>query len=340
MTFVPAGLMEPTRTTIPRRPRSVRRTSDLTIAFVNAGAGNGQQALELTGGARDLRTDARGRAQLLEEATVRAVVGAGRELERLTTSPDDPGAQSLLGQRVAGGFRAAVDQAVPEHRERRSPLYLLLDDLPVAALISGYASLYRREPVVGSETPHRGTERSASGLKADICSGWRSDGTMMVAVRRDGQVPVTMGPTAPLLEDPADPAGWHHVAALPPWAMRRRRLVDVSGPSGASMLVVHAMFRDTHADEEAVETVLHEYTLDLEVDARSLVVARSEATPRVLPWEECPAAAASARRLEGHHVDDLRGFVKAELWGTSTCTHLNDLLRSVGDVGTLARSLV
>jgi hypothetical protein len=31
----------------------------------------------------------------------------------------------------------------------------------------------------------------------------------------------------------------------------------------------------------------------------------------------------------GHRVADLRGLVKDELVGTSTCTHLNDLLASL-----------
>ena len=319
-----------------------------------------QRGLELAGHARDLRTGADGEAEVLAEATVRAVLDGSRVLGRLETSPAVPAAQSLVGERVAGGFRAAVDQAVPDHRHARSPLYLLLDDLPVAALISGYADLYRRDPAsppmpapstpgsvdtttpgpVDPTTPGPGDgadpSRAAPALKADICSGWRSDGTMMVALREEGRIPITVGPIAPALEDPSDPWGWHRIEPLGPGAMRRRRLIDVTA---GDPLVVRAMFRDTHADSAGVETVLHEYTLELELDPVNLVVHRSEATPRVLPWVECPAAAASAHRLEGQTVEGLRSFVRGELAGTSTCTHLNDLLRSIADVGALVTAL-
>jgi hypothetical protein len=57
----------------------------------------------------------------------------------------------------------------------------------------------------------------------------------------------------------------------------------------------------------------------------------------VLPYPECPWAAASAQRLEGVNVADLPTVVKQEFAGTSTCTHLNDLLRSLRDVHRLSR---
>ena len=57
------------------------------------------------------------------------------------------------------------------------------------------------------------------------------------------------------------------------------------------------------------------------------------ATPRVLPWLECPAAAASAARVQGRPVGELRALVKEELVGISTCTHLNDLLASLAQAG-------
>jgi hypothetical protein len=119
--------------------------------------------------------------------------------------------------------------------------------------------------------------------------------------------------------------------------MRRRRLIDVA-PNGP-LLQVAAMFRDTHVDQEGDETVLHEYELEMDVDIESMVVRRCQARPRTLPWPECPAAAASARRLEGHAVEELRAFVRTDFRGTSTCTHLNDLLRSLADVTVLVQAL-
>ena len=60
-----------------------------------------------------------------------------------------------------------------------------------------------------------------------------------------------------------------------------------------------------------------------------------DAIPQVLPWVECPVAAASAWSLVGTPIGDVRRAVRSTFHGTHTCTHLNDLLRSVGDVPAL-----
>jgi hypothetical protein len=84
-----------------------------------------------------------------------------------------------------------------------------------------------------------------------------------------------------------------------------------------------------------VETIIHEYTLAAVVDADTGVIVDSRAIPRVLPWRECPGAVASAERIAGMTLQDLHFRVRQELSGTSTCTHLNDLLRSVADAEAL-----
>jgi hypothetical protein len=189
----------------------------------------------------------------------------------------------------------------------------LLDDLPVAALISGYARLYLGE-IVG--------DQATQAMKSDICSGWRAEGTMMTSVHAGRGVPVTVGPPAPLVDDEIahDADGWHTIGGGDAWDVR-------------------AMFRDTHVDRDGEETVLHEYALTATVDPTTRAFTTCKAVPRVLPWVECPVAAASADHLVGQRVDGVRDFVRAELRGTTTCTHLNDLLRSLGDVGHLADSL-
>ena len=95
------------------------------------------------------------------------------------------------------------------------------------------------------------------------------------------------------------------------------------------------MFRDTYVRSDGVETIVHEYTLDATVDAATGVIVESRATPRVLPWQECPGAVASAERIAGMTLRELHFRVRQELFGTSTCTHLNDLLRSVADADAL-----
>jgi hypothetical protein len=94
---------------------------------------------------------------------------------------------------------------------------------------------------------------------------------------------------------------------------------------------IDAMFRDTYVRTDGVETIIHEYTLAAEVDTDSGVIAESVATPRVLPWQECPGAVASAARITGMTLQELHFRVRQELAGTSTCTHLNALLRSIAD---------
>jgi hypothetical protein len=73
----------------------------------------------------------------------------------------------------------------------------------------------------------------------------------------------------------------------------------------------------------------------VQVDPAAGVVLSCVATPHVLPWLECPVAAASATRLAGVPLAGLRGHVRQTFGGTSTCTHLNDTLRSLEDVSTL-----
>ncbi|MEY2571006.1 MAG: hypothetical protein QOE63_1356, partial [Acidimicrobiaceae bacterium] len=123
------------------------------------------------------------------------------------------------------------------------------------------------------------------------------------------------------------------IEPLAPGAMRRRRRIDVWRDD---VVNVDAMFRDTHVTDEGAETVLHEWSVVAVIDPSTWVIDGCDATPHALPWGECPAAAGSARRLVGHTVTELRSLVNQELRGTSTCTHLNDLLRSLADVGTLA----
>jgi hypothetical protein len=294
--------------------------------------------LALSGVARDLVTEAT-HTVVVGNATVHASVDEAGNLASLSIEPAIEPASAdgigLVGRAVAGGFRDAVRAEFPHDVAIGSPLALLLDDLPVASLISGYARLY-------SGTIPAGTARA--GVKSDICSGWRSEGTMMTSVRRGTGVPVTLGPTAPPptvsgtdSDHEHDVIGWHHIEPLPVGSMRRRRMVDVHVADDRWW--VNAMFRDTHVQPGGNETVLHEYTLTATIDASTRSFLTCSAVPRVLPFVECPVAAASADRLVGQPVDATRDYVRRELRGISTCTHLNDLLRSLGDVGTLTSSL-
>jgi len=320
---VPAAMSHPVAISPPRLPGSIRRTTHIDM-LVGAGP------LTLDGRARDLVTSATGQ-QVVGEATMLAGLDDQGRLASLDTTswpPTDGDTASLRGLVVSGGFRAAVGRAFATDVEHGTPLAQLLDDLPVAALISGYARLY--EGAIPAD-------QAQQSMKSDICSGWRAEGTMMTSVQAGRGVPVTRGPRAPSISDDAavDLLGWHDIGSLPIGAMRRRRLVDVT--VGDERWQVAAMFRDTHVDPDGDETVLHEYSLTATIDAVTQTFVACAAVPRVLPWVECPVAAASADRLVGHRVTSVRELVRSSLRGTSTCTHLNDLLRSLGDVATLAQ---
>lgn len=285
--------------------------------------------LTLVGRARDLWTDARGAARVLGTARYEARVGSflERDVQALRGDPDHPALQQLVGVRASSGFRGALDRALADEREARSLLYLLLDDLPVATLVSGYAVTHGIDFSVpkGSMRQH-----------PDLCSGWRTGGTLLTGIEESGRVPVATGPDAPPLEREDDPLTWHALPPLPDTGMRRHRRLDLTL---GDAIEVDAFFRDLHVAPGGRATVLHEYTVAARVDPESLTFARIEATARALPWIECNPAPASASRLLGRPVRDLRAHVRSEFTGVTTCTHLNDTLRSLEDLETLAAAL-
>jgi hypothetical protein len=57
----------------------------------------------------------------------------------------------------------------------------------------------------------------------------------------------------------------------------------------------------------------------------------------VLPYRECPLAANELDRIIGLPLADFRMAIPSVLRGTLGCTHLNDVLRALSDVPTLAR---
>jgi hypothetical protein len=284
--------------------------------------------LRLTGRARDLRTNANSDPLVVDAVTVQAEVdrNEGSRLLSLDVEPDVSGVGDLLDERVASGFRAAVERRLPEHEHARTTLFLLLDDLPVAALISGYA--YQLDPEFGPQIRVPAPPR-------DLCAGWAGDGTMMAAIDAGEPLPLATGPMAPELTT-SDEWAWHELPTMPPVSMRRRRRLDVWHEDTWH---VDAMFRDSWVGPDGVETVVHEYAATASVDPDNHAVTAIAATPKVLPWPECPAAAASALRLVNTPVDDLRTRVRADFTGISTCTHLNDMLRSFADVPALAAQI-
>ena len=248
------------------------------------------------------------------------------------------------------GFRSRFNAVVTEGCEDGSLLYLLLDDLPGATLVSGYALVRggALEKAPHNERPSAERPGDAStvgpfpdfGAQGDICAGWAHDASMMVHVRETGSLPMALGPPAPTLEEEDDPLSWHGMGKLPPHGVRRRRRLDLVAPSEGDpdhLLDLH--FRDSHVDEQGSETTVHEYTVSGTVDLRAGRIGTVSARAHVLPWMECPGALASAQRIDGMELSEVRSRVRKEFVGRSTCTHLNDSLRSLADVTALHRAL-
>jgi hypothetical protein len=121
--------------------------------------------------------------------------------------------------------------------------------------------------------------------------------------------------------------------------MRRLRRIDV-GPRSGTTHPVDVFFRDSHVDGQGNETVVHEYSVTATVDVGTRTIVAIDAAPDVLPWPECPGAVGSATRLVGHPLAGLRPRVRKNFVGTSTCTHLNDVLRGLTDVDPLIDELL
>jgi hypothetical protein len=140
-----AGPHAPATATPPRALGSVRRTT--SIDTVRPDGPDGELVVDARG--RDLRTGPDG----VDQVEVLGEVALALRLEPATHALVDiradragadglPDFRPLLGASVGSGFRRLLDQALPGERDRGSLLYLLLDDLVGAVLVSGYSLLH------------------------------------------------------------------------------------------------------------------------------------------------------------------------------------------------------
>ncbi len=341
------GTNAPTSWTPPRRRASLRRTT--TFDSLRPDGLDG--AILQRGRGRDLWTSASGSAEVVAAAELTVITDYvdGPVVQSVDLVPAVGGVDALVGRRASTGFRAVIDESVDA--ARGSLGYLLLDEIPAATLVSGFAVAAAAEHGDVDLSKMRLASPSQPRLQVpDLCAGFRNGGTMLANADASGRTPMLFGPVALSVERPADEWGWHDIAPLPPHGMRRRRRIDVfdgvdgvdgvgGSRAGHGHVRVDVFFRDSHMSADGIETAVHEYTVDAVIDRATMSVVSCEATPRVLPWRECPEAAASVRRLAGWPVRGLRPEVRAQFVGPSTCTHLNDVLRGLEDVEWLVAEL-
>jgi hypothetical protein len=314
-----------------RRPNSLRRTTSIDSAWPN---GYGQP-WEMNGQARDVLTTDEGELRVLATGHFRIKTSPAREILSIATDPRDDRIAQLVGIRAGGASRAAIAEILGDLRG--SPLFQLLDDFAGASLVAGWIwSRWTSDWL--TRAPRIGAPGSAgrAGRMVDICAGFAAGSS---ALRPDGapdhvsQSSAAVGP----LEHPDDPGGWHAMPAQTGQQMRRARRIDAWLHAGS--VFVDAGFQDSGSNPGGGRTAVHEYRVHAEIDAETGVLTALEAQPLVLPYRECPGAAANVTRLIGARVSGLRMAVLETLPSTLGCTHLNDVLRALADVPDLVKAL-
>ncbi|MHA7652272.1 DUF2889 domain-containing protein [Mycobacterium sp. ML4] len=271
----------------------------------------------------DLRARDTGSAEVLGDVRVQAHL-MDQVIAEISATPQVSGLDRLRGCHVGRGFRSTIAELLPEEVQRASLLHLLLDDWVGAALVSGYATQHAAI-VLGIEQK---VPAGVADRMAGICAGFAPQASLITYTRRHDVLPTGRGPVAPPLR------GLHEVEPLRARGMRRFRRLDVwADEAGAAAFDAH--FRDSHMDDDLVETIVHEYTVAGSVDTATRTITSVDAEVRVLPWEECPGAIGSAARVRGMPLAEVRDRVRGEFVGTSTCTHLNDTLRAIADLDAL-----
>ena len=261
-----------------------------------------------------------------------ATVSMDRKIQAITSDPCRPGIAGLVGAQGGTKLRSAIDAALPDDRARHTPLALLLDDIAGASLVGPFA--WSRHVTDWTQVFGERADRdlvSRRRTMVGICAGFRPGSSTLehesAATVGHNVVPV------PTLIDPEDPEGWHPLPPFPEVGMRRARRMDVWREGTTYRVDAH--FRDSSTDPEVGEIAVHEYTLDVAVDVPTRTVTEVVATPRILPFPECPSAAPNVSRLVGQPLATLRQGVLELLRGTDCCTHLNDALRALADVAWL-----
>lgn len=316
-----------------RRPNSVRRTSSIDMCWPQ---GMGKPA-RFAGRARDVYTGPDGGAPIpIAEDALEADVAPDRTVLAIETRPARAQAAGLVGARGGDYLRKVLNERLPAEREAGTALYLLIDDLSGASLVSGWAwsrwtdRWMQRAHEYKSADEERAARRSRM---ESVCIGFRPGSSALTDLHGADQ---NHAPVLPL-PNPDDPQGWHAFTENEGVSMRRARRIDLW--RDGAMVRIDATFQDSASVPEGGRVAIHEYLLDVRVDAATMTVASVTPDPRILPYRECPSAVGNVGRLVGTPVRDLRNTVLVELRRVLGCTHLNDALRALAEVPLLLAHL-
>lgn len=290
----------------------------------------------MTGRARDLLTPFEDGAVELASGAYTIKASPQREILEIDISEDHARVGELVGVRAGGASRTALAQVLGDMRG--TPLFQVLDDFAGASLVAGW--IWSRWTPDWHARMAANREKSGAGNKGrmvNICTGFTEGGSSLTGdgdVDHSDQSATEVGP----LVNPDDPAGWHIMPEQQgrPLARRARR-IDIWRAEG--VLKVDAGFQDSGPNPQGSRTAIHEYRVYAEVDESDGTLLALQALPLILPFRECPGASMKAARMVGQNVAEFRQAVLDTLVGTIGCTHLNDVLRALADVPTLARLL-
>lgn len=305
----------------PRRPGSIRRTSTLDASWPTGIQG----ATVLDGRARDLLTMTGGDHVVLAEARLAIVSKADRSIEHISSTPERSSLQQLIGDSSMSGFRRRLAEVAGSEVAAASPLHLLLDDVPGATLVSGSAF----QPWYEMKDYLEIKSHIATMVMADVCTGYQSGSS---ALNADGTIRWGGQHRRPTVEinDLDDPLAWHGIDDHEGVSFRRARRLDVWADGDS--IHIDGFYQDSAILPDGSRQAIHEYTLTARGDVETLTLQAIAATPRVLPYDECPLAVLNTSSLVGHALHDLRPNVLTVLAGPAGCTHLNDTMRSLADV--------
>lgn len=315
-----------------RRPGSIRRTSSIDSDWPD---GFGQPWV-MTGRARDLLTPFAGEPVVLDSGAFRIRTSPAREIMEIEVAPLHARAQEMVGVRAGGASRQALAATLGDLRG--TPLFQVLDDFAGASLVAGW--IWSRWVPDWHERMRANRERLGAGSKGrmvNICTGFTEGGSSLSDdgdVDHSDQSATEVGP----LVHPDDPIGWHELPVQEerPLARRARR-IDLWRAEG--VIKVDAGFQDSGPNPAGTRTAIHEYRVYAEIDEADGSLLALQALPLILPFRECPGASMKAARMVGQNVGEFRQAVLDTLVGTIGCTHLNDVLRALADVPTLAAML-
>jgi len=317
-------ISDPIGITPQRRAVSVRRTMSIDVHWPDGRSGAGR----FHGRARDALTLQPDQAMLtIADATV-DLTAAQREIVGISASPEPKRLQELVGVRAGNYLRAALEDLFPGEKDAGTPLYLLLDDMAGATLVSGWAFSQWKDP----NDPGRARQMPKM---QGICMGFRP-GSSALDERGHARPEQNSTRVMPLV-DPDDLAGWHELPDLGGVNFRRARRIDVW--RDGDLLQVESHFQDSaSAPDGGQRLAVHEYLVSATLGPDG-VLEHIEARPGTLPYAACRVAPVNLEVLVGTPARTLRAEVLQRLKLTGGCTHLNDMIRSLAEVPVLAGHL-